>query len=204
MKKTLSVALLCSAVFLAGCDEKTPNDSLTAKTVRPYADADLQEGLAIDGFKRQNGWEDTSAINTYIVRYAYDLKLTKPLPEVVLAAANGIMDELADVKKNPGFMGIKDMQASMSLSLVASEWIGKQQDFTQRRNAFQTPCQPCVAYWNQEGADDVVRARRNAFVYAWSELEQKGFKDAAKPGDKVARTAWASFMKTEQGWMAKQ
>jgi hypothetical protein len=31
-----------------------------------------------------------------------------------------------------------------------------------------------------------------------------GFKDGATTGDKVPRVAWASFMKTENGWMAKQ
>ena len=205
MNKFPVLMLVCMAAFLAGCDEKTPNDVLTAKTIRPYAEVDLQDGLVIDNFKRQNGWQDTNAINVYNVRYSYDLKLTKPLPDVTLAAAHAILKELADAKKNPGPMGLKSMQVSMGLSMGVSEWIGaQQQPFAERRDAFLSRCQPCLEYWNHAGTDELVRERRNAFVYAWSALEEKGFKDGATTGGTVPRVAWAPFMKTEQGWAAKQ
>jgi hypothetical protein len=203
MKPVLASLLLCTTVLLQGCDQKTPGDALASKTVRVYAERDLHDGLVIEDFKRQNGWEDTSQINTYNVRYSYNLKLSKSMAEATLGLAKEAVAEINASKKNPGFMGINQLQVSMGLSLAASEWINAQEGFAARRDAFLSDCRACIDFWNQEGEPDMVKARRNAFVYAWSEMEKLGFKDAAKVGDKVPREAWAAFMKTEKGWMAK-
>lgn len=205
MKTFLLPAMLAAAMLLAGCDEKTPGDRLSAETIRPIADRDAVEGLAVDEFKKENGWQDTAAINTYVVRYNYKLKLVKPLPEVALAQANAILSSYADAQKNPGMMGINLWQAQLDLSQEASEWLRPQGDgFVARRDAFFAGCQACIDYWNREGSKDEVNVRRQALIVAWSRLEAMGFKDADKVGAGVPRQAWAPFMKTEQGWMAKQ
>lgn len=203
MKISSALILAFAAVLLAGCDEKTPSDKLTSATIRPIADGEAMDGLVVDDFKKENGWQDTGAANTYDVRYSYNLTLTKPLPVVALGLANEILSGLGEAKKNPGPMDINEIQAQVNLSQEAANWLRPQQDFAARRNAFLSSCEPCIAYWNQAGSEDDVTNRRFAYAAAWSRLENIGFKDSAKIGDKVPRLAWAAFMKTEQGWRDK-
>lgn len=205
MKTTLLPLMLAAAMLLAGCEEKTPSDRLSAETIRPYADRDAFDGVVVDEFKKENGWQDTAAINTYVVRYNYKLKLVKPLPETALSLANLILAGYADTQKNPGMMGINQWGAEIELSQEASAWTHPQGNaFLPRRDAFLANCQACLDFWNREGTTKEVQMRRQALIVAWSRLETMGFKDADKIGVKVPRQAWAPFMKTEQGWMAKQ
>ncbi len=201
-KKFWAAVFVCASVLLAGCDEKTPSDKLTSETIRPIAEGDALDGMIVEDFKKENGWQDTNAVNTYSVRYSYNLKLTKPLPEVALGLANQILSGLNDAKNNPGFMGINSFGANVNLSQEASDWLTPQGDkFSDRRDAFLSKCAPCINYWNQDGDEDVVRVRRYAYIAAWSRLEGMGFKDTSTVGDNVPRLAWANFMKTENGWM---
>jgi hypothetical protein len=205
MKTFLAPIMLGAALLLAGCEEKTPSDRLSAESIRPIAEREALEGLVVDEFKKENGWQDTAAINTYVVRYNYKLKLVKPLPEVALGLSNAILSAYADAQNNPGMMGINLWKADLDLSQEASEWILPQgEGFVARRDAFFASCQACIDRWNQEGKKEEVNARRQALIVAWSRLEAMGFKDADKIGAKVPRQAWSSFMKTEQGWMLKQ
>lgn len=201
IRKLFILAVVCASVFIIGCEEKTPGDKLTSETIRPIAERETMDGMIVDEFKKENGWQDTNAANTYKIRYSYNLKLTKPLPEVTLALANNILSELIDAKKNPGPMGINELQAEINLSQEASNWIdSQQQEFPRRRDEFLSKCKPCLDYWNQEGKEENVRERRFAYIAAWSRLEHTGFKDSSTIGNKIPRLAWAGFMKTEQGW----
>lgn len=204
MKPSLPFILVCASLLIAGCDEKTPSDRLTSATILPIAQRDAMPEMSVVNFKKENGWENTSQFNTYSVRYSYELSLDKPLPEATLALAHEIFNEVSESKKNPGFMGMNALQTSIAISSTASEWVSAQESFPSRRDAFLSRCKACMNYWNEEGDTDTVTARRYAYIYAWSELEKLGFKDSATTGDKVARTAWANFMKTEKGWMARQ
>lgn len=201
--KTLLIA--SSFVILSGCGDDAPSNSLAEKTVRPYAEQGLLKGLELTDYKRDNGWVDTESANRYKVQYTFNYRLTKPLPEVVLDLAQDMEAEYNTAKKdNTGlFGGLEAMGQSMQLTMGANQWIQNQGDqFEKRRDAFLGPCESCVAFWNKEGQQEEVSTRRYAFVMAWAKLEELGFKDTAKVGDKVPRHAWATFMKTEKGWRA--
>lgn len=197
--------MICATVLMAGCGDKTPSDRLTSETIKPIAERDAMDGMVVDDFKKENGWQDTNASNTYTVRYSYNLKLTKPLPEVALGLAKAILSGLEATKKDPGFMGVNSLQANVDLNQEVSDWITPQNDtFQSRRDTFLSKCAPCINYWNQAGNEDEVRERRYAYIAAWSRLENMGFKDASTVDNKVPRVAWANFMKTENGWMHEQ
>ncbi|WP_337882177.1 hypothetical protein [Chromobacterium haemolyticum] len=186
--------------LLAACSEKVPNDKLTYETVLSYAKNDELEGLVVDDFKKENGWQDTSSENKYNVRYNYNLKLTKPLPEVVLAFANGIVNTIQQRHKKPGLMGIDALQSEVNISTQADSWLAPQKEtFPLRRDAFLIKCKPCTDFLSK-GSKDEINLHWNAFIAAWAELEKMGFKDNATMGDKVAKQAWSGFMKTENGW----
>ncbi len=200
--------MVAASLVLAGCSkEDVPSDKLSSETVMKIAKGDEMQGLKVTDFRRDNGWQDTESPNRYIVRYAYNLELTQPLPEVVLAAAEGLMQEVAEAERNPGFMGINLGQQILSLSLTASDWSRRQGDgFEARRDAFLKDCAPCLEYWNSRQGPSVskelIDTHRHAYLVAWKHMEELGFADSATVGDKVARTAWAPFMKTENGWAA--
>jgi len=186
--------------LLIACSENVPNDKLTYETILSYAKNDELEGLVVDDFKKENGWQDTSSANKYNVRYNYNLKLTKPLPEVVLGFANGLVDTVQQRHKNPGFMGVDALQTDLNISTQADNWIAPQKDtFPARRDAFLLKCKSCTDFLSR-GSEDEINLHWNAFIVAWAELEKLGFKDKAIVGDKVPRQAWSGFMKTENGW----
>lgn len=186
--------------LLMACTDNAPNDKLTYETILPYAKNDEMKGLVVDDFKKENGWQDTSAVNTYNVRYNYNLKLTKPLPEVVLGRANELMDTVRQSHKDPGFMGISALQTDLNISTGAYNWIAPQKEtFPARRDAFLLKCKPCTNFLSK-GSKDETELRWNTFIVAWAELEELGFSDAAITGNKVPRQAWSGFMKTENGW----
>ena len=206
IKKFLVVAL--AAAIASGCTKKedVPSDKLSADVVRPYAESALLPGTAISEYKRENGWVDTQSPNKYVVRYDFKITLAKPLPEAVLELAQQYMAELEETKRNPGLMGINNMQTTLAISAGGSQWMAAQGDaFIQRRDAFLTKCAPCVSFWNgNERAEDDKKYPRFAYALAWAQYEELGFKDTAAVGEGVPRQAWASFMKTENGWAAAQ
>lgn len=202
MSKKFWAAIGLAASFLSGCGKDVPSDKLSAEVVRPFAEAHVK-GIEVADFKRDNGWVDTQAPNRYIVQYKYNLKLAQPAPEVVLGLAKDIRAEFDETRKNPGFMGVAALQASLDLRSEADEWINVQGDkFAARRDGFLKNCAKCLDYWNAVGAEDEANIRRTVFTVAWRRFENLGFSDAAAVGDKSARTAWAAFIKTEKGWAA--
>jgi hypothetical protein len=204
MNKCFAIPFVLGMLCLTGCGEDTPSDKLSSEVIRPIAESGIK-GVEISDFNRDNGWVDTQAPNRYVIQYKYNFKLTQPLPEVVLGLAKGVKAEFDEKQKNPGFMGIDAMQASLESSLAASQWINAQgSNFKARRDSFLGNCAACVEYWNREGAKDESKSRRDAFVLAWAHLESLGFTDSAAVGDKVPRQAWAAFTKTEKGWVAAQ
>ncbi|WON83106.1 MULTISPECIES: hypothetical protein [Chromobacterium] len=186
--------------LLAACTENVPNDKLTYDTILSYAKNDELDGLVVDDFKKENGWQDTSSENKYNVRYTYNLKLTKPLPEVVLELASSLEEKIQQQHKNPGFMGVDELQTNLNIYTEADNWVNPQKDtFPTRSNAFLLNCKPCSNFLSK-GSKSEIDLHWNIFIVAWSELEKLGFKDDARIGDKVPRQAWSGFMKTENGW----
>lgn len=208
MKAVLVPALVAASLLLTACNkEDVPSDKLTSETIMKVAERDTMEGLKVADFRRDNGWQDTESPNRYIVRYAYNLELTQPLPEVVLAAAKDLMVEVSKAEANPGFMGINLTNQVLSLAMNASDWTRSQGDaFVARRDAFLKDCAPCLEYWNTSQGPSVskelIDTHRHAYLVAWKHVEDLGFADSANVGDRVGRTAWAAFMKTEKGWAA--
>ncbi|GAB2904017.1 hypothetical protein GCM10027202_36360 [Microvirgula curvata] len=198
---TIFTALSLMALLTA-CTENAPNDKLAYETILPYAKNDELDGLVIDDFKKENGWQDTSAENKYNVRYEYNLKLTKPLPEVVLGLANGLVKTVQQRHKNSGFMGVEALQTDLNIYTEADNWVASQRDtFPARRDALLLKCKLCTDFLSR-GSENERNLHWNAFIVAWSELEKLGFKDNAAIGDRVPRQAWSGFMKTEKGWRA--
>lgn len=214
---TLNLTLLCNAMkktskpfgylaalgmltLLVACNESVPSDKLAHDTILSDAKNDELDGLVVDDFKKENGWQDTSSANKYTVRYNYSLKLTKPLPEVVLGVAKSLEEEIQQQHKNPGFLGVDELQANLNIYTEAENWVNPQKDaFIARSKAFLLNCKPCGEFISK-GSKSEIELRWNIFIVAWSELEKLGFKDGAHIGDKVPRQAWSSFMKTENGW----
>ena len=204
MKKTLKpfgyLAALGMLTLLVACNENVPSDKLAHDTILSDAKNDELEGLIVDDFKKENGWQDTSSANKYTARYNYNLKLTKPLPEVVLGVAKNIEEKIQQQHKNPGFMGVGELQASLNIYTEADNWVNPQKDaFIARSKTFLLNCKPCGDFIFK-GSKSETDLRWNIFIVAWSELEKLGFKDDARIGDKVPRQAWSSFIKTENGW----
>ncbi|KVW86364.1 hypothetical protein [Burkholderia ubonensis] len=207
MKKISVAAVLLASLALAGCDDK-PSDKVTSEVIRKIADNDSTEGLEVTNFERTNGQVDPNSANLYKVTYSYNLKLTKPYAETVLANAKLYQkDKAANAKRETGAFfdatalqnGVDNMQQSM----LVNQWVTDQGDgFKVRRDALLNPCAPCIAWWNSEEAPAEAKDRRMAFITAWIAMEQYGFKDSAKIGDTVPRQAWAYFSKTEKGWQA--
>ena len=205
--KTISlIPLVLAATLVAGCMEDKPSDRLAAETLHKSAEGDVVDGLEIANFKRDNGWADADAANRYKVQYAYDLRLTKPYPEVVLRNAQALHEGMmADSKKtgNQEFSvnKIQGVLSQMQVVSTSSQWVADQGDnFRARRNSLLDNCTPCVDFWNAGGTQDEVVLRRSNFISSWIYFEKLGFMDEAKVGDSVPRVVAASFTKTEKGW----
>ncbi|ENO78038.1 hypothetical protein B447_15034 [Thauera sp. 27] len=197
------------AAFIAtGCTKKedVPSEKLSADVIRPIAESFLLPGTTMTDYKRENGWVDTQSPNQYMVRYTYNITLTKPLPEAILELAQQYMKELDESKRSPGLMGINSMQTAFAITAGGTQWVSAQGDaFAQRRDALLGQCAPCISFWNgTDGDKDSATYSRSAYSLAWSQYEELGFKDTAAVGDGVPRRAWAPFMKTENGWAAVQ
>lgn len=206
-KLSLATALVMSLV-LTGCFDDKPSDKIASEAVRKIADSDAAEGLDVANFERSNGQVDPNSANLYKVTYTYNLKLTKPYAEAILANAKLLQAaKVESAKRETGAFfdaaklqnNLHDMQSTMAIN----QWIASQEDkFRPRRNALLNNCAPCVAWWNSEDAPNEGEARRRAFISSWMYYESLGFKDDAKEGDNVPRSAWAYFSKTEKGWQS--
>lgn len=197
-----------SAIVLAltGCGDDKPSDKIASETIRKYAESEAAYGLEVANFKRANGQVDPSSANLYKVTYSYDLRLTKPLAEIVLANAKALQsDRVASGKQETGssidMAKLQNTLGDMQTGMIVNQWIQSQRDtFKARRDAFVGGCSPCLAYYNSEEAPEEAEMRRKAFISSWIYVENLGFKDDAKTGDGVPRNAWAFFSKTEKGW----
>ncbi|MFM0050687.1 hypothetical protein [Caballeronia grimmiae] len=207
MKKISVAAVLLSTLALAGCDDK-PSDKLSSEVIRKIADNDSTEGLEVTNFERANGQVDQNSANLYKVTYSYNLRLTQPYAETVLANAKLYQkDKATNAKRETGAFfdatALENSVNNMQQSMLVNQWIANQDDgFKARRDALLDPCAPCIAWWNSEEAPAEAKDRRMSFIAAWIAMEQYGFKDSAKVGDAVPRQAWAFFSKTEKGWQA--
>jgi len=198
--------LLAPVVVLAatGCiqDDKTPPEKLTLEVATQNAQSSVVPGVETRNFKRENGWVDTKAANLYLVRYNYEMVLTRDLPEAALELAKIYEQNQKGNQKNSGFMGINEWGNLFQLKINANNWINGQDNFAQRRDRFLSQCAPCSQYWNSdEGGKDAAELRRYSYIQAWSHLEGMGFGDGQKKGDGVPWNISPSFMKTENGWM---
>ena len=205
----IGLAILFSAVTfaLSGCLDDKPSDKIASETIRKIADSDLDEGLEIANFKRRNGQVDPDSANRYTVTYSYDVRLVKPLAEVVLAFAKDMSKEFeSSVKKQTGaFIDPTKLQNDvneMQIAMAVNQWIKKQGDtIKQRRDTLLANCSQCIDYLhNRDLPEKELKKRHFFFVGSWIYFEDFGFKDSAKVGDSVPRIASASFSKTEKGW----
>lgn len=198
------LAATIAVLGLTACGPDTPDDKLTSDSLRPYAVAWLDgvKGIEVVDLERTNGWVDNNKENVYVVTYKYNLSLTAPLSEVMLAEAKAIEDELRQGKENSEFMGLTYVTKSMSANVEANKFVAAQNGkFAERRDAFIGACRTCIQYWNsEEGSKEATQDRRNSAIVAWSRLEALGFPDSAGIGQKVPRTMNGSFRKTEKGW----
>lgn len=203
-----ALAFSFAALAIAGCGEDKPSDKVASAAIRKIADSDTTEGMEVANFKRDNGQVDPDSANRYKVTYTYDLRLTKPLPEVVLANAVAIHNSWgSSAKRETGaFFDATRMGndlTKLETSMAVNQWIQNQDgNFAARRDEFLTGCAPCVTFWNSEDAPQDAKSRRSAFISSWIYFEDLGFKDKAKVGDSVPRYAWSNFSKTEKGWQA--
>lgn len=202
----LALVFLASTLAITGCMDDKPGDKITAPTIRKIADQDLKEGIEIADFKRSNGQVEPNSANLYKVTYSYNLRLTKPVAEVVLALGKSFQETRAESakKETGGFfdaIALQNRLINRQLAMNANQWVNNQGDaFSARRDEFFGQCAPCLAYWNSDDEPKRAASRRENMVLAWIEIEKLGFKDTAKVGHTVPREAWASFTKTEQGW----
>ncbi len=207
MKKISVAAVLFAGFVLAACDDK-PSDSVAEPVVRKWAEENKANGLEIANFERANGQVDPDSANRYKVTYSYNLKLTKPVAEAVLENAKlNHKEKSASAKRETGQLfdatALQNNVNSLQQSMIVNQWIANQGDgFKARRDAFLSTCTSCATWWNSEDAPEESQNRRIAFLTAWIEMEEYGFKDKATVGDSVPRFAWAFFSKTEKGWQA--
>lgn len=207
-KKWLSTLPGCALVLLlSACGDDKPSDQLAADTIHKIADQEAYTGLAVVDFVRENGWVDDQATNRYKVRYNYNLKLVKPYAEVVLSNAQILRSDIEKKAKasGKGEFDVNAMQSglvSLQLTMVTEQWINNQGDnFQPRFQKFVGACKPCGAYIYDPGASHEEQLLRfRTFLSSWVYFEELGFKDDHVVGDKIARQAWSSFMKTEKGW----
>jgi hypothetical protein len=203
--KTAAAALML--VALTGCGEDRPSDKVAAPPIRQQAEGDLLDGLEIVDFQRANGQVDPDSANRYKITYTYRLKLTKPYPEAILAAAQELHAELQKTARGTSgsdfdLAGMQGALGNWQLSIAANQWVNAQGGgFAARRDALLGGCVPCTTFWNSEDAPDQAELRRVAYITAWSHFEGLAFKDEAKVGDTVERYVWRAFEKTEKGWM---
>ncbi|MBV2182373.1 MAG: hypothetical protein KUL86_14230 [Castellaniella sp.] len=202
MKRIIFCLLFIPTVSFGGWfGDSKPPDALTLKAATESAQQDVVLGTETRAFKRDNGWVDPNSANRYLVRYAYEIALTDDMPQVVLNLAKDTEAQLQEIKKNPGFMGVDSLNATLSISNAASNWINGQEKPMDRVNTFLSNCAECIAYWNNDGGEEEATTRhRNVFMASWSTLESMGFKDNMKKGDGVPWHSTISFMKTENGW----
>lgn len=187
---------------LMGCSDSKPSDKLAAATVRPYAEQSLLAGMELTDYKRDNGWADSDGDNLYRVQYTFNYQLKSPFGEVVLENARKLSEELATAKKNGN--ALSGGLNTMALMMASEMWASNQGDLLKPRiRAVLDKCGPCEKYVNAEDVGvDELKTRKLAFLSAMSMVENVGFTDDAKTGDKTPRHAWATFIKTEKGWQA--
>jgi len=207
MTKFKLATIFFSTMALASCDNK-PSDSIAAPVIRKVAEENKLKGLEVVNFERANGQIDPNSANLYKVTYSYDLKLTKPVAEVVLANAKFYQEELAaNAKRETGQFfdptALENNLTLMQLSMNANQWLTNQDGgFKARWDVLMNTCAYCVTWLDSEDMPGEAKNRKMLFLTAWAEIERYGFKDTATPGDTVPRQAWAFFSKTEKGWQA--
>lgn len=201
--KWLVVGLM--AAMLVGCG-KTPPDSLTEKVIRAGAEQTMLQGMEIGDFKRDNGWVENNAANLYTVKYTFNYVLKMPYGEATLENAKEIEHAYSDLDKKGDsamFTGGLDVLGTM---MATNQWVAQQGDaFKPRLLAVIRNCKPCAEYFSSEvGGKKASTNRRAAFMAAMYAMENLGFKDEAKAGDKAPRWQSHSFTKTEKGWEVAQ
>jgi len=206
MKYYIFTALVCLNLFGCSNESASPSEKLTLDVATKNARNSMVPGTEIRNIVRENGWQDTSSVNIYKVRYNYELTLTEDLPQAILELAKNYEKEVKgnletfDTEK---IAHLDPRQMSyLQLMLNSSGWANNQKNFPERRDIFLTKCDQCMAYWNSdEGGEDATRLRRFSYMQAWSYFESAGFKDDSKKGDAALWNTTTSFMKTENGWV---
>ncbi|VUZ28955.1 Uncharacterised protein [uncultured Comamonas sp.] len=206
MKLHIFSLLFCMGLLACSNENAAPSEKLTLEVATKNAKNSMLPGTEISNVVRENGWQDTSSVNLYKVRYNYELVLTEDLPHAILELAKNYEKEIKgnletfDTEK---IAHLDPRQMSyLQLMLNGREWIDNQKNFPERRDIFLTKCDQCMAYWNsEEGGEDATRLRRFSYMQAWSYFESAGFKDDSKKGDAALWNTTTSFMKTENGWM---
>lgn len=202
----ITLAFSLAALAIAGCGEDKPSDKVASEAIRKIADNDTTEGMEVANFKRHNGQLDPDSANRYKVIYSYDLRLTKPLPEVVLANAVALHNSwISSVKRETGAFfdttSLENNLNNMQTTMAVNQWVQNQDGkFAARQDAFLTRCAPCVTFLKSEDVAKEAKLRQLAFLSSWIYYENLGFKDESKLGDRVPREAWSNFSKTEKGW----
>lgn len=198
MKEFLKIPFFCLVLFLVGCDERTPPNSLTRDVVLKAASGELLDGMEITDFEHDNGWVDQGAQNRYIVQYKYNIKLTKSFPIMVLGLAKSYSQQVEEARAKPF------AQAFVEFSLGTNAMqIRNHEDYSRRREKLLSSCQECMEFLAAGGSKELVSGRSKAFDAAWNHLLTDfnfGLKDEHTVGSKLSRTYWVPFMKTEKGW----
>jgi hypothetical protein len=196
MKRYVTILLALLTVHLGGCGDDTPDDKLSAKVVRPYAESGVRD-VEIADYQRDNGWVDPNSPNRYVVRYKFNWELKKPFYLVTLEYAQDLRKGIDDQAA-----GLQPIANLWTIYTTAGDWATSQGKaaYSSRYLAMTKGCPECAAWIDQETDKDERVKRVNCFVYAWSQLAQYGFADGTPAGQKVSRIAWSTFVKTENGW----
>jgi hypothetical protein len=194
VKKYVWVIAMLVATLLGGCGHSTPDDELTARTIRPQTESGVTDVEVVD-YQRDNGWVDEQRANRYVVRYKFNWQLKKPFFEVVLARAMEERKRISSADGTPNLFSLIFSPDDEGGASANSEPAG-----AHYANMMKT-CHDC-AVWLTTGDDNERKARQMCFSLAWGKLEQLGFKDRDQTGAKSARVSWATFIKTEKGWEA--
>ena len=206
MKYYIFTALVCLNILACSNESAAPSEKLTLNAATKNAQNSMAPGTEIKNIVRENGWQDTSSVNLYKVRYNYELALTEDLPQAILELAKNYEKE---VKGNLETFDTKKIAhldsrnvSYFQMTLDSMGWINNQKNFPERRDIFLAKCDQCMAYWNSnEGGEDATLLRRYSYIKAWSYFEYAGFKDDSKKGDAAIWNTTLSFMKTENGWV---
>ncbi len=206
MKYYILTALVC--LNLLGCSNESasPSEKLTLDVATKNARNSMVPGTEIRNIVRENGWQDTSSVNIYKVRYNYELTLTEDLPQAILELAKNYEKEVKGNLKTFDTEKIAHLDSRnvsyFQMTLDSMGWMNNQKNFTERRDIFLAKCDQCITYWNSnEGGEDATLLRRYSYIKAWSYFEYAGFKDDSKKGDAALWNTTTSFIKTENGWV---